>query len=886
MKKFFVLSLLFIFIVCFFHSSVAQNSRAGQRTAAQGDEAELREIVHLPPAERIEKLKAFIASHPRSSSSSIAAELIVSAHAELGAERLQAGDSNAAIEQFRIAITESPASMSDQLFNAVISQIPSNLFVAGEHGAAFDITKLIEQRVSDNPKRLLVLAGFYLNTEQADDATRVAELAVKLAPEMAAAHQALGAARHISLRLDDAASEYARAAELDPQSVRARMSLADLRRAQGKAEEALNIYRALLASDASNKQARTGLVLALFDLNKREEAEREMQAALSDEPRNFALLAGAAYWYVAHGLDARALELAQAAVQVEPRYTWAQIALARALIADQRPMEAERVLNFARQYGRFPTLDYELANALAATGLYNEAEDVLARNFKITDGQIGTLLAGRVEARGADFIELLAPERRASIFQPVAAETEANARTLKALLALHQAINPAGANATVNEAYVISAAQDFTAGNDVMRVFRQLYAANLLAKNRVALQSALDLTDAATGGVDAGLSVPFATAAVLPDYVRELRSNALATGSTTIVSNLSRAVLSNYLRGRLEDIAGWILFNQGKTSDAIVRLKRAATVLPENTAQGRSVLWHLGAAYEANGDRGEALNAYIKSYDRSEPDATRHAIIEALYRKVNGSLDGLDERIGPAPAVAVNTAPPATEQANTPSQNPAPSPTPAPASTPTTPANNEATAPSRTEAAPSPEATPQPSTIPVETQPAQSAPSNASPQPASERSPEVAPSSLIPPPAPEASPSPSPEQAAKPSTTQETNDTRQTAPTTSRQRRAQGRASQGGERCSIEVSDADATIQHNGGSIILTVTFNGLNGDPQITASTSNWSDIAVFPEPRSASDADSTLKFSITSISTKAGLYTVTFKSRCGTKTVSVTVR
>src|SRR5207253_9426993 len=97
---------------------------------------------------------------------------------------------------------------------------------------------------------------------------------------------------------------------------------------------------------------------------------------------------------------------------------------------------------------------------------------------------------------------------------------------------------------------------------------------------------------------------------------------------------------------------------------------------------------------------------------------------------------------------------------------------------------------------------------------------------------------------------------------------------------------QGGESCSLEISDATATIKNNGGSTILIVTFNGLSGDPQITASTSNWSDIAVFPEPRAASDADNALRFSITSISTKAGLYTVTFKSRCGTKTVSVTVR
>lgn len=853
MKKILFISSLFIITLCFSLEASAQNSRAGQR-GAQGDQGELTAIISLPPAERIAKLKAFIESHARSQLRARAEELIVSAHAELGDARLQAGDITAAIEQFRLAVTESPATMSDRLFDKVVAQIPVNLFVAGEHGAAFDITKLIEQRVADNPKRLLVLAGFYLNTEQADDATRVAELAVKLAPDMAAAHQALGAARHISLRLDDAASEYAKAVELDPQSARARMSLADLRRAQGKADEALAIYRALFAADASNKQARAGVVLSLFDSNRREEAERELQAALSDEPRNFALMTGAAYWYLAHGEAERAGSLAQAAVQVEPRYTWAQIALARALIADQRPLDAERVLSFARQYGRFPTLEYELANALASAGLYNEAESVLATAFKITNGQIETLLAGRVAARAENFIELLAPERRASIFEPAMAETEANARTLKALLALHQAL--AGDNGGASEQAVVSAARDFTAGNDAMRVFRQLYAANVLAQNRVALQTALDLTDAATSGVEAGLTLPFATVATLPDDVRGIRSDSLMSGRTAVIQSLPRSVLSGYLRGRLEDIAGWALFNQGKFADAVLRLKRAVSVLPENTAQWRGAQWHLGAAYEANGDRREALTAYLKSYDRAKPDTARYAIISALYAKVNGSLNGLEERIGPAPAIAEVTQPAPQEQ---PSQTPTPTPTPVSAPT---------QAPTPAEAALSP--TPLPSQTPEPT-----------PQPSSNPLQEaVAPA---PSPSPQPVVSPSPEQAATPAPTPEPTPEQQPPP---RQRRAQGRTRQLAANCSIEVSDANVTIQNNVGSAILTVTFSGLDGDPQVTASTSNWSDIAVFPEPRQPSDATGALRFSVTSISTKAGLYTVTFKSRCGTKTVSVTVR
>src|SRR5207248_1636373 len=84
---------------------------------------------------------------------------------------------------------------------------------------------------------------------------------------------------------------------------------------------------------------------------------------------------------------ARGLDLAQKAVAIEPRYSWAQIALARALLADRHPLEAERALRFAQQYSRFPTLNYELANVLASMGLYDEAAQELARSFTLKGAQ-------------------------------------------------------------------------------------------------------------------------------------------------------------------------------------------------------------------------------------------------------------------------------------------------------------------------------------------------------------------------------------------------------------------------------------------------------------------------------------------------------------------
>lgn len=618
------------------------------------EKAELDAVVQLAPAERIEKLKAFIEDHPKSTLKPFAAELLVSAYAALGDERLQAGDVQGGLDNFTQALSQIPDKMSDALFVKVISQMPTNLYLRGQHLASLDAAHFIETKIKDDPKRLLAIASFYLSIEEADEAARVAQTVIQLAPDVAAAHQALGAAYHIVLRLNDAAQEYARALELDPKLAIARRSLADLRRASGKAEEALALYREQLLAEPADKSARAGVVLSLLDLGKREEAGREMDAALKDDANNLPLLVGASYWYAAHNEPARAQELATQAIKIEPRYTWAHIALARALVAQKQPLEAERVLRFARSYGRFPTLDYELASALAASGLYEEAAAELTRSFTIKDGQIETRLAGRASTHAPNFIELLAPERRAGIFQAVAADTEANARTLKGLLALNIALNQTQ-SASIDAALLSSAQEDFLAGDDIMRAFRQLYVASRLLQRNIELPRVVELAEAASSGVEAALDTPNPTVAVMADEMHALRAQAISAGQTPVVQEVPRGVLTRIVRGYIEDLFGWSLFNQDKMTEALTHLRRALSVLPERSSWWRTTQWHLGATLAATGNQQEALAAYIKSYNPAAPDPVRRAVIEALYRKLNGSLDGLDSQIGPATPASSNT---------------------------------------------------------------------------------------------------------------------------------------------------------------------------------------------------------------------------------------
>src|SRR6185503_830100 len=200
----------------------------------------------------------------------------------------------------------------------------------------------------------------------------------------------------------------------------------------------------------------------------------------------------------------------------------------------------------------------------------------------------------------AGFIELLAPERRAGIFQATGPDTVENAKMLKALLAFNTAITPAEGE-KINETAAVEAAQEFASGSDAMRAFRQLYAASRLLRNNIGLPATLELVAAARKAADDALNTPSSTLAVQADEFRNLRARAIAAGNVPDVSEAPRDVLANILKGRIEDLEGWALFNQEKYPDAIEHLKKAADVLPAGTPAWRSALWHLGAVSEQTG---------------------------------------------------------------------------------------------------------------------------------------------------------------------------------------------------------------------------------------------------------------------------------------------
>lgn len=651
--------------------------------AAKDDKAEFDKAAALGNnSEKITVLKKFVTDFPKSAHQNIAREMLALTAITEADGLIVAGNTGPAVDLYKLAVESAPKPVPEKLFTESLSKIPGNLYWRGSREEGLAAARTIETKADTNAGQLLTLAAFYVGIEDGEGAARISELAVRLDPSSSNAFQSLGLARRVNFQLDESVAAYAKAVELDPESVGAKRSLAEMKRAIGRSDDAVALYRELLAKDESSIPARTGLILSLFDSGKRVDAETEMSASLEKNPNNLILLASAAYWYAAHNDGEKAIDLAQKAIATEPRYIWSHIALARGYLAQKKPVDAEEALLRARQYGNFPTLGFEIASARMMAGFYREAVEELEKSFSMSDGMIVTRLGGRIQKKSEGFAGLLADERRASIFEPVAADDPEISARLKSLLDLQNKLkDPARTES------VAAAADAFVSGDDAMKLHRQLYTASALLEKKIALDKVLELTKSAVGKTDEALDIPHAAAAVMASELYESRSAALARNEFIRVPAVPRPMLSAILRGRIEEVAGSALLEQNNPSEAVVRLRRAVSVMPTKSAWWRSSLWRLGTALQADGKEDEALESYIKSYAIDKPDLRKYTLIEVLFKKLKGTTDGLDARIGSNPmpvfasqAVAQNTPP--TEPAPLPVALPAVTPTVGPPPTP------------------------------------------------------------------------------------------------------------------------------------------------------------------------------------------------------------
>ncbi|HTH50865.1 MAG TPA: tetratricopeptide repeat protein [Pyrinomonadaceae bacterium] len=882
--------------------------------------------------ERIAALEKFVATYPKSDRRNDGAGLLAAARVESGNDQLAAGNIDDAVAEYKRAVDRVPTPIVKGFWNEGLIKIPANLYFRDRREAAIEIARALEEKAGTDVDQLLTIARFYLMTENGAEGKRLAEKAIAAEPSSSAAYRTLGLAERMQFSLDASAAAFSKALEFDPESIEARQGLAEMKRATGKPEEALALFEAVLAKQPENPAAVTGRVMALFESGRQADAEAELTKALDLTPGNVLLLASTAYWYAAHKNTDKALELSQKAITQDPRFIWGHIAYARGLLLAGRPAEAEAALLGARRYGNFPTLEYELAATRMAAGFYREAAEGLAPVFQIKNGVVSTELGNRVTREGKSLNEAIADERRSSIFAPTAADDPDNDARLAALLEFEQRISIPAPNADA----AIALADAFAAGDDPMAVHRQMFVASELLDRKIAYKKVMELAKAAVPRVDRGLDIPSPATAVMAGELYGPRRIAATRGEYVSVPAVPRATLSAIIRGRIEDMIGWAAYQEGSTDEAVVHLRRAVSVLPADSAWWRSSTWHLGAALAVAGKDTEALDQYIKSYKADKPDAIRYSVIEALYRKVNGSADGLVEKIGENPSqpvaqnvtlpvapeptptpmpTPVNTGVPFADPSPTPVPTPvntgvpfaepSPTPQPAPSSSPAprpdpTPAATPAVTP---EVTPTPEATPAASPTPEPI-----AAATPSPEPVVSPTPsaEVAPS-----PTPEATQTPIPaaEMLAKKSEDPRTaSPTRELfppviitipppttvkaarTPTSLHQEDAQPAQSatsnsaetNAGPPCEITSSEESITLSGGSRAIILGRSDDG--DMDALEAVSSSPADVGVRREPINGVRARAL--FMLRAVSGKRGVYQVNFKLPCGSKLITVNVR
>jgi tetratricopeptide (TPR) repeat protein len=342
---------------------------------------------------------------------------------------------------------------------------------------------------------------------------------------------------------------------------------------------------------------------------------------LTINPRDVRFLTQLAYTYAANGNVAAAIAAGTQAKRLQPNYPWLRIVEAHLLRRAGDLAEAENVLGEALQTAQFATLQFELGATLVLANAYEQALEAFEAFLKVTpDGEFETVLGGTLSVRSVRLSRLLELERRASLLVASSLLTDEEMASIEryarfALLAKQARVGNAPRSGLAESPLEV-AAKEFVAGKDPGRGWRLLHAAEVLAEAgelgmaerfaRQAIDAVSDAARVAGGGVDSP-----------EDRLAEF-----------------------YVRAQMT--LGWVLYKQGEAAAATVRLREAVKAYPTAPSR-REAAWRLGTVLEATKQDAEAFEAYRLGYDAQAPTAAeRRAKLEAVYKRLHGSLEGFE----------------------------------------------------------------------------------------------------------------------------------------------------------------------------------------------------------------------------------------------------
>ena len=219
-------------------------------------------------------------------------------------------------------------------------------------------------------------------------ARRAAETALRLAPELAAAHGALGFLR-LTADFDwsGAEAELRRAVQLAPNEGAALFTLGNLRATLGQPESAITLTRQALATDPLNARSHIFLALYLSALGQQDEAKQAVLKAIALQPGGASSHQTLAIIEILRG-DTKA---ALAAAQQEPPGPWHDIALALAQQVSGNSATADAALKIV--IDKYATLaPYQIAEVYALRSDADNTFEWLDRAWSSRDPGIEYLL--------------------------------------------------------------------------------------------------------------------------------------------------------------------------------------------------------------------------------------------------------------------------------------------------------------------------------------------------------------------------------------------------------------------------------------------------------------------------------------------------------------
>lgn len=621
-------------------------------TQAQSNSSDVRSAYDAAmavsePADRIVALQRFIQNYPSSELVDNAREDAARGLAALGEVQLTERNIERALDYFKQSVAISPGKMSDKFFDETASRIPLVISLRGYRAEAVGLAREMEVRFIGDARKLALLGEFYLTIEDAEDALRVLRIATRLAPKEARYHRSLGIAYRLNLKLDEAAEEYKAAIGLEPDDKRTYYDLANIQRGLGAYEEAIKLYRRQLEIDPQHSDSHKGLALSYIAQGKNDLANSELKQ-VSDKP-DFNFQTQLAFAYLTRGRIAEARQSADSALAIEPRFSWARIAAAEVDLAEAKYFEAERNLLAALNYANFPTLYFTFGKVYLAVEDFDGAVEQFNKAIRYSSGKFRTRLGGVLDLESESLSQLLARERWAAIFKAESITSQIEYEIAEGLIRLDSGLQKQRPTAGTISALALSqssskqqasdldnAVSTFVNAESSRRPFRALYAAQRLIRSGQLLERALKLADEAMDAAEAA-TAPEGSIRDYPNYDREGRLQ--------------------LFRGRAGELRGWALQKLGRSNEAIAALEAAIQaygLLPER----KRALWRLASAKESAGQEREALEMYLAAYEPPDKQSSsadlNRAVIESLYRKLNGSLQGLDDRIGRAQAQPVS----------------------------------------------------------------------------------------------------------------------------------------------------------------------------------------------------------------------------------------